>query len=77
MKAGTRRRLATGPAELRGLGRGEPQAGGEVGRHNSYGHPTAQALGALRAVPRVYRTDRDGTVRVTVEHGRVTVTAGG
>jgi competence protein ComEC len=37
-----------------------------VGR-NSYGHPTAQALNALRAaVPRVYRTDRDGTVRIDV-----------
>lgn len=41
----------------------------EVGRHNTYGHPTAQALGALRAVPHVYRTDLDGTVRVTVGDG--------
>jgi len=39
----------------------------EVGRGNSYGHPTAQALGALRAVGHVYRTDRDGTVRITVD----------
>ena len=39
----------------------------EVGRHNSYGHPTAQALAALRAaVPQVYRTDRDGTVTLDV-----------
>ncbi len=45
----------------------------EVGRHNTYGHPTAQALGALRAVPGVYRTDRDGTVRLVVEGGRMTV----
>jgi competence protein ComEC len=60
------------------LARLRPQvAAVEVGRHNPYGHPTAQALGALRAVPRVYRTDRDGTVRVTVEHGQLTVTTGG
>jgi competence protein ComEC len=38
----------------------------EVGRGNTYGHPTAQALGALRAVPHVLRTDRDGTVRLHV-----------
>jgi competence protein ComEC len=38
----------------------------EVGRHNSYGHPTPQALAALRVVPRVFRTDRDGTVRLVV-----------
>ena len=38
----------------------------EVGRRNTYGHPTPQALGALRAarVP-TYRTDRDGTVTLT------------
>jgi competence protein ComEC len=41
---------------------------------NTYGHPTAQALGALRAkVPHVYRTDRDGTVRVDVVADRMTV----
>ncbi len=39
----------------------------EVGRHNPYGHPTAQALAALRAVPRVLRTDRDGTIRVLAD----------
>ncbi len=39
----------------------------EVGRHNPYGHPAAQALAALRAVPRVLRTDRDGTVRVLAD----------
>ncbi|HEV7459610.1 MAG TPA: ComEC/Rec2 family competence protein [Solirubrobacteraceae bacterium] len=60
------------------LARLRPQVAAiEVGRHNPYGHPTAQALGALHAVPRIYRTDRDGTVRVTVEHGRVTVTTDG
>jgi competence protein ComEC len=40
----------------------------EVGAHNSYGHPTQQALRALHAaVPHVYRTDQDGTVRLTVD----------
>lgn len=47
----------------------------EVGRHNSYGHPTSQALAALRAVPQLYRTDRDGTVRVTVKGSRLHVTS--
>jgi competence protein ComEC len=35
----------------------------EVGRNNSYGHPDPATLAALEAVvPRVHRTDRDGTV---------------
>jgi competence protein ComEC len=39
----------------------------EVGEGNSYGHPTPSTLAALRArVPHVRRTDRDGTVRLTV-----------
>ena len=60
------------------LARLRPQVAAiEVGRHNPYGHPTAQALGALRAVPRLYRTDRDGTVRVTVERGRMAVSTDG
>jgi competence protein ComEC len=45
----------------------------EVGRGNSYGHPTAQALTALRAVPRVLRTDRDGTVRLHVRGPAMTI----
>jgi competence protein ComEC len=45
----------------------------EVGRHNSYGHPTRQALAALGVVPRVLRTDRDGTVQVRISHGRLAV----
>jgi competence protein ComEC len=36
----------------------------EVGRGNSYGHPTPSTLAALRSVPTVRRTDRDGTVRL-------------
>jgi competence protein ComEC len=37
----------------------------EVGRHNTYGHPAPSTLAALRkAVPKIVRTDRDGTVRL-------------
>jgi competence protein ComEC len=40
----------------------------EVGAHNSYGHPAASTMAVLaRMVPRVYRTDRDGTVTLTVQ----------
>jgi competence protein ComEC len=41
---------------------------------NSYGHPAPSTLAALRAarVP-TWRTDRHGSVRVEVEHGRMTV----
>jgi competence protein ComEC len=47
----------------------------EVGAGNSYGHPTPETLAALRAaVPHVYRTDRDGTVTVSVRDGRMDVT---
>jgi competence protein ComEC len=47
----------------------------EVGADNSYGHPAPETLAALRAtVPHVYRTDRDGTVTLTVEDGRLDVT---
>ncbi len=39
----------------------------EVGRHNTYGHPTPGTLAELRrSVPQVVRTDRDGTVRLHV-----------
>ncbi|CAA9498992.1 MAG: DNA internalization-related competence protein ComEC/Rec2 [uncultured Solirubrobacteraceae bacterium] len=43
----------------------------EVGRGNSYGHPAPSTLAALRVVPQVARTDRDGTVRVRVRGGRM------
>ena len=47
----------------------------EVGADNTYGHPTPETLAALNAaVPHVYRTDRDGTVTLTVRDGRVRVT---
>jgi competence protein ComEC len=45
----------------------------EVGAHNRYGHPSAQAVAALRGVPHVFRTDRDGTVRLHVRAGAMTV----
>jgi competence protein ComEC len=41
---------------------------------NTYGHPAPTTLAALRAaVPLVRRTDRDGTVRLHVEGGRLRV----
>jgi competence protein ComEC len=46
----------------------------EVGAHNLYGHPRPSTLAALaRAVPHVYRTDRDGTTRITVDGDRMEV----
>jgi competence protein ComEC len=49
----------------------------EVGRHNTYGHPAASTLAALRAaVPHVYRTDRDGTVVLRVSGSRMQVSTG-
>jgi competence protein ComEC len=57
------------------LARLRPQVAAiEVGAHNLYGHPRPQTLSALRsAVPHVYRTDRDGTIRLTVRGGRMTI----
>jgi len=51
------------------LARLRPQVAAiEVGEGNGYGHPTPETLAALgAAVPRVYRTDRDGTVSLTVD----------
>ncbi|MEY2515547.1 MAG: competence protein ComEC [bacterium] len=44
------------------------------GRHNLYGHPTPATVAALAAaVPIVRRTDRDGTVRLRVHDGRMSV----
>ncbi|HEX8745473.1 MAG TPA: ComEC/Rec2 family competence protein [Thermoleophilaceae bacterium] len=46
----------------------------EVGEGNPYGHPAPSTLAALHAqVPHVRRTDRDGTVRLTVRGGRMTL----
>ena len=44
-----------------------------VGRGNTYGHPAPSTLAALRAVPTVLRTDRDGTVRLRVSGGGIRV----
>jgi competence protein ComEC len=49
-------------------------AGIEVGP-NTYGHPTPSTLATLEhAGVTTYRTDRDGTVTLTVKHGRMRVT---
>jgi competence protein ComEC len=52
-------------------------AGIEVGAHNTYGHPAPETLAALRtAGVAVYRTDRDGSIRIEGDHGRMRVTPG-
>ncbi len=46
----------------------------EVGRHNRYGHPAPATLQALRAAgAAVFRTDRDGSVRVEPSGGALRV----
>jgi competence protein ComEC len=56
------------------LERTEPEfAAIEVGRGNTYGHPAPSTLSALGTVPHVYRTDRDGTIRLRVRGGEVTI----
>lgn len=46
----------------------------EVGAHNLYGHPTKEALSRLQdAHARVFRTDQNGTVEVSVDSGRADV----
>ena len=46
----------------------------EVGVHNTYGHPAPGTMTTLeRVVPVVARTDRDGTVVVTVRGDRLDV----
>ena len=45
----------------------------EVGRANTYGHPAPSTLAALRAVDHVIRTDRDGTVRLRVRGGAISI----
>lgn len=46
-----------------------------VGKHNTYGHPTPQAVGAISAAgAKVFRTDRDGNVTVSVaDNGELAV----
>lgn len=57
------------------LARLRPQVAGiEVGAGNSYGHPTAGTLQALRAAgTRVYRTDQQGTVTLSVSGTELSV----
>jgi competence protein ComEC len=46
----------------------------EVGAHNTYGHPVAATLRTLRAAgATIYRTDRDGSVRLEERGGRLMV----
>ena len=49
-----------------------------AGRNNRHGHPAPEALARLEAAgAMVRRTDRDGTIRVTVTPGRMRVRAAG
>lgn len=60
------------PAQLEQL---RPQVAAiEVGEGNTYGHPTRETLDALRVVPHVHRTDRDGTVQLHATATRLWVT---
>jgi len=46
----------------------------EVGADNGYGHPTASTLSALRgAGAATYRTDRQGSIRLSIGGGRIEV----
>jgi len=45
-----------------------------AGLNNQYGHPTPETLAALAGVP-IYRTDRDGTVELTMDGSRLVVRA--
>ena len=48
-----------------------------VGRGNTYGHPVPATMSTLKAgVGAVYRTDRDGSVRIDAENGRLEVKTG-
>jgi competence protein ComEC len=63
-----------GLAEL--LDQARPELAAIPVGENSYGHPAPSTLAALRAAGvQTWRTDRHGSVRVTVEHGRMAVAA--
>jgi competence protein ComEC len=62
------------PGLPRELSRLEPRVAAiEVGEGNTYGHPAPDTLAALRSVPAVVRTDRDGTVRLRVRAGSMRI----
>jgi competence protein ComEC len=49
-----------------------------VGVDNDYGHPSADVLAALgRVGARVFRTDREGTIVVSTDGSRITISADG
>ena len=47
----------------------------EVGSKNRYGHPTKEAMGRLEAtgISKIFRTDKNGTIKVIAEQGRLRV----
>jgi len=49
-----------------------------VGEENRYGHPTEEVLGRLSAVmgKNIFRTDRNGTIRIKFQEGRAQVVMG-
>lgn len=45
----------------------------EVGK-NSYGHPTKEVLSRLASInSQIFRTDRDGTVKLTINNGKISI----
>ncbi|MBI4160193.1 hypothetical protein HY504_03425 [Candidatus Wolfebacteria bacterium] len=50
----------------------------EVGAKNTYHHPTEEVLGRLRDMGiKTFRTDRDGTIKIAVENGRLDISKTG
>lgn len=46
----------------------------EVGKNNTYGHPTKEALSRLEAVgAKIYRTDLNGTVKMIIKNDRIQI----
>lgn len=46
----------------------------EVGKKNTYGHPTVEALARLaKTSTQIFRTDQEGTMEVTQEGGKIVV----
>ena len=43
----------------------------EVGSRNSYGHPARETLERLEKFAQVFRTDRDGTVKIEAVAGKL------